>query len=126
MWKTCKTGKEIVRGFDDRGDAELSFADRQWLIKNIDETIKATAQPINKYDTDEAMLAIAGEYLATKGMTESSPNYRKILNEFRESWGKRSTRNRFENLTQEFIDNEIARIIELQEDDQGEKYGTEN
>jgi hypothetical protein len=41
-----KTGKDIVEAFDCLSDTVLSFDDRRWLIRNIDETI-ATATTNN-------------------------------------------------------------------------------
>lgn len=34
------TGKEIITKFHNIGDAELSLADTQWLIQNIDQAIR--------------------------------------------------------------------------------------
>jgi len=38
------TGKEIITKFHSIGDAELSLADTQWLIQNIDKAINSTKQ----------------------------------------------------------------------------------
>ena len=42
------TAKEIITKFQNIGDAELSLADTQWLIQNIDKAIneaKNSSQP---------------------------------------------------------------------------------
>lgn len=38
------TGKGIITKFHSIGDAELSLADTQWLIQNIDKAINSTKQ----------------------------------------------------------------------------------
>ena len=40
------TGKEIITKFHSIGDAELSLADTQWLIRNIDEAINKAKTPV--------------------------------------------------------------------------------
>jgi hypothetical protein len=41
------TAKEIITKFHSIGDAELSLADTQWLIKNIDDAIREAQRQVS-------------------------------------------------------------------------------